>query len=89
MAALDRSKFGEALANVMDRMERFSDRGDLDGYKLNEVIVVVAMSKPYEDADELESDAMEALVFVDGTTQIPFVQVGILEFAMETAIRPI
>lgn len=82
----DEQRFGEALAKTMDRLSKFREIGGLDGYELNEVLVVAAFTKPYEDADqEIEADAMESLVFVDGTTQIPYVQMGILEMARDTA----
>lgn len=83
---MDNPKFGEALARTMDRLDKLQADGQLDGYELGEVLVIAAFIKPYTEADqEIEPDAMETLVFVDGSTQIPYVQVGILELAKDTA----
>lgn len=87
---MDNTKFGEALAHTMDRLEKLDAAGELDGYEIGEVLVVAAFTKPYAEADqEIEPDAMESLVFVDGSTQIPYVQIGILCLAQDTCTNPI
>lgn len=86
---MDNPKFGEAIARTMDRLDKLEASGELEGYDLQDVLVIAAFTKPYEDADqEIEPDALESLVFVDGTTQIPYVQAGILLFAKDTISVP-
>jgi hypothetical protein len=83
---MNNPKFGEALARTMDRLDKLEARGDLDGCELQEVLVIVAFTKPATDRDEIEDDAIESLIFVDGSTQVPFIQGGILALALDTAV---
>lgn len=86
---MDNPKFGEALAKTMDRLDKLQMRGDLDGYGLNQVLVVAVFTRPNPEADsEIDPDAIESLIFVDGTTQVPHEQVGILDLAKDTAQSP-
>jgi hypothetical protein len=85
---MDNKLFGETLAKTMDRMDKYAERGDLDGWELAEVLVIAVLTRPTPDADELEPDSMESFTFVDGTTQIPHVQVGVLRLALDAAINP-
>lgn len=87
---MDNPKFGEAVAKTMDRLDKLVQRGDLDGFELVDVLVIAVYTKPYEEADaEIEPDAMESFVFVDGTTQVPHVQIGILELAKDATLNPV
>lgn len=82
-------KFGSTLANTMDRLEKIESRGDLDGYEIKEILVIAVYTKPYEEADqEIEPDAVESFIFVDGSTQVPYTQLGILEMAKDTVVHP-
>jgi hypothetical protein len=81
-------RFGEAIATTMDRLDKLEQRGDLEGFELQEVLVLVGYTKLSNPEDEIEPDAIESLIFVDGTTQVPYVQVGLLYLALNTATSP-
>jgi hypothetical protein len=82
---MDRAVFGEAVAKTMDRLDKLESAGELAGFVLDEVLVVAVFTKPYEDRNQdIEPDAIEELVFVDGSVQKPHVQVGILTMALDT-----
>jgi hypothetical protein len=82
---IDEMKFGEAVAKTLDRLGKLNERGDLEKYTLSDVLVVASFVKLREDPDEIDEGTMECLIFVDGTTQIPYVQLGLLELAKDTA----
>lgn len=82
---IDNQKFGNALASTMDRIEKLERAGELQDYDLTEVLVIATFIKPFADRNrEIEPDALESLIFVDGSTQIPYVQTGILTMALDT-----
>ena len=83
---VDSPKFGEALAKTMDRLDKIEAAGELLGYELAEVLVIAVFNKPYEDS-ELHPDAIESFVFVDGTTQIPYVKRGIISMARDLTVQ--
>lgn len=83
------AKFGEALAKTMDRIDKLDAHGDLEGFELQEVLVVAAYTRLIKPDDEIEPDAVETMVFVDGSTQIPYVQYGILTMAREIVLLPV
>lgn len=83
MMAVDKSKLGEAYAQAIDSLERHEKAGELDGYELDEVLVVIAFKRPSPDVSELEPNKTEIFMFVEGTTQIPYVQHGMLLMAAE------
>lgn len=85
---MNNPKFGEALARTMDRFDKLDAAGELDGYELQEVLVLSIFTRPAEDRSEIDHDAIETQIFVDGSTQSPHVQVGILHLALETAVHP-
>jgi hypothetical protein len=81
---IDRAKFGEAIARVMDRIDRLQEAGEItEEYDLEEVLVVAAFKRPFHRS-AVEPDAVEIFVLVDGTTQIPYVQDGLLDFAKQS-----
>lgn len=82
---IDKAKFGEALAKTLDRMEQMDDAGHVEGYTLEEVLVVAVLVKPHDAEDALADDQLDSLVFVDGTTQMPHTQLGILTMALNVA----
>lgn len=84
---VDKAVFGEALARTLDRLEKLEAKGDLDGYEISDVVVVAGFLKPAENRSEIEPDAIDSLIFVDGTTQIPYVQAGLLYLALDTAVH--
>lgn len=80
---IDTGKFGKAVANSMDRLDALVERGDITNeYMLDEVIVIAALSRPSPERDSIEFDKVESMIFVDGTSQIPWIQVGILTMAL-------
>lgn len=80
---IDRGQVGLAVANVMDRLERFEDAGEIsEDSEISHVLVIVTMNRP--SPTELEPDRIETQIFLDGTTSIVYEQMGILEFAKET-----
>lgn len=84
---MDEVKFGHALAKTMDRLDKLDAAGELEGYELDEVLVIAVFNRPAEDRTEIEDDAIESQIFVDGSTQLPYVQAGILALAMDTAVH--
>lgn len=82
---IDKAKFGEAVARVLDRLDKLIEVGELsDEYEIGEVLVVTSFIKP-APKDEIEPDAVEIYVFVDGTTQVPYIQDGLLRYGISVA----
>jgi hypothetical protein len=82
---MDKAKFGTALAKTMDSIDRQIEKGELtDDFVLDEVLVVAAFKRKSPDADEADPEKVEVFIFVDGTTQLPYTQKGILHMAAET-----
>jgi hypothetical protein len=80
---IDRTKVGIAMANVMDRLEKFEELDEISKEsEIAEVLVIVVMNRP--SPTELEPDRVESQIFLDGTTQLVYTQLGILEFAKDT-----
>lgn len=81
---IDKAKFGEAIARVMDRIDKLQEAGEItEDYELEDVLVLAAFKRPFHRS-EIEPDAVEIYVLIDGTTQIPYVQDGLLDFAKST-----
>lgn len=79
--SIDTSKVGIAAAKAMERIEKMAERGDItEEDVLAEVLVVVAFNKPAPV--EYEEDRIESLIFVDGTTMVPYIQDGLLRYAI-------
>lgn len=82
---IDKAKFGEAVARTMDSLDRQIETGELpEDFELDEVLVIAALKRPSPDASEADPDKIEVFIFVDGTTQLPYTQKGILSMAAET-----
>jgi hypothetical protein len=82
---MDKTKFGEALARTMDSLDRQIEHGELtEDWQLDEVLVVAALKRPSPEADDADPEKVEIFIFVDGTTQLPYTQKGILTMAAET-----
>lgn len=81
---MDTSKVGIAAAKAMERIDKLVSTQELtDEDELAEVLVVVAFHKPSPEEDY--EDRVETMIFVDGTTQVPYVQDGLLAYARMVA----
>jgi hypothetical protein len=79
---MDTGKVGIAAAKAMDRIDKLREAGELtEEHELAEVLVIAAFNVP--EPLPIEEDRMETLVFVDGTTQLIYVQEGLLNFARQ------
>jgi hypothetical protein len=83
---IDLSKMGEAMARTMDRIDLMVKSGEItSGYVIDNVLVVAGFVKPATPDDPITPDAVDLLIVVDGTTQVPYVQHGLLQYGIDTA----
>lgn len=83
---IDRAKFGEAMAKVLDRLDRMIEAGEIsDDFEVDNVLVVAAFIRPDPNRDDVYPDSVEVQILLDGTTVVPYVQEGLLRYAIGLA----
>jgi hypothetical protein len=79
---VDVAKIGQEAMRAIETVERIVSLRDHDGYEVTDVLVIVAAAKPIED--ELDPNATEVAIFVEGTAKLPYHAEGLLRAAVAT-----